>query len=99
MKRDSPFRDFDLSTPQMVSVQFEGKELLLPQGMNLAAALLRSGITVFRYTPVCGVPRGPFCMMGACFDCLIDQEGIVQQACMLTVSEGMILAKPTRNIA
>lgn len=81
----------------MVPIQFDGQEMMLPDGMNLAAALLRSGLTAFRETPVSGAERGPFCMMGTCFDCLIDMDGVVQQACMLTVQAGMTIGKPQRD--
>ena len=72
----------------------DGQALDLPEGANLAAALLGAGVTVFRATRVSGAPRGPFCMMGACFDCLIEVEGVTRQACMMQVSEGMVLTRP-----
>lgn len=75
-------------------VSFDGQALDLPEGANLAAALLGAGVTVFRATRVSGAPRGPFCMMGACFDCLIEVEGVTRQACMMQVSEGMVLTRP-----
>ncbi|SLN27266.1 hypothetical protein ROG8370_01038 [Roseovarius gaetbuli] len=78
----------------LVAVSFTGQELRLPLGANLAAALLGAGITTFRHTPVSGAPRGPFCMMGACFDCLVEVDGISRQACMMEVSEGLILNMP-----
>lgn len=63
-------------------------------GANLAAALLAAGVEVFRHTPVSGAPRAPFCMMGACFDCLVEIEGVVRQACMLEVTEGLEIRRP-----
>ena len=72
----------------------DGKVLHLPDGANLAAALLGAGIVTFRATPLSGAPRGPFCMMGACFDCLIEVEGITRQACMMQVTEGLVLSRP-----
>jgi succinate dehydrogenase/fumarate reductase-like Fe-S protein len=45
-------------------------------------------------TPVSGAPRGPFCMMGACFDCLIEVGGVTRQACMMQVSDGLVLTRP-----
>jgi predicted molibdopterin-dependent oxidoreductase YjgC len=66
----------------------------LSDGANLAAALLAAGIGVFRHTPVSGAPRGPFCMMGACFDCLVEIDGVVRQACMMQVSEGLAISRP-----
>jgi hypothetical protein len=49
-----------------------------------------AGICDFRTTPVIGSRRGPWCMIGACFDCLVTIDGAPnQQACMVVVSDGM----------
>lgn len=77
-----------------VPVRFAGEVLMLPEGANLAAALLAAGVTVLRHTPVSGAPRAPFCMMGACFDCLIEIDGVVRQACMIEVAEGLEITRP-----
>lgn len=77
-----------------VPVTFAGRDLMLPEGANLAAALLAAGITTFRHTPTSGAPRAPFCMMGACFDCLIEVDGVTRQACMLTVEPGLHITMP-----
>jgi predicted molibdopterin-dependent oxidoreductase YjgC len=77
-----------------VAVRVDGAVRMLPVGMNLAAALLAEGLVAFRATPVSGAPRGPFCMMGACFDCLVELDGATRQACMAEVAEGMTVALP-----
>ncbi|ARE38358.1 hypothetical protein RGUI_0217 [Rhodovulum sp. P5] len=93
MKTALPFLETD--TPaRRVRVWFDGAPLDLPEGMNLAAALLAAGVRVFRHTPVSGAPRGPFCMMGACFDCLVEIEGVTRQACMLEVTEELRIGLP-----
>lgn len=57
---------------------------------SLAAALLEAGVHTFRHTPVSGQPRGPLCMMGVCFECLVEVDGMPnQQACMSEVKAGM----------
>ena len=81
----------DGEAEELVGVQFEGKELSLPEGANLAACLLAAGVRVFRNTPVSGAPRGPYCMMGVCFDCLIMVDGTTQQACQCQVRKGMTI--------
>lgn len=73
-------------------VRFGGQTLMLKEGANLAAELLAAGIATLRRTPVTGAPRGPFCMMGACYDCLVQIDGETRQACMAEVAEGMVLA-------
>lgn len=92
MKTASPFLELE-SVPR-VDVTWDGTTLSLPEGANLAAALLAAGVEVFRHTPVSGAPRAPFCMMGACFDCLAEIDGVVQQACMLEVAQGMVITRP-----
>lgn len=92
VKSDLPFRE--LVPSPSVDVRFNEQTLALPQGANLAAALLAAGVTQFRQSPVSGATRGPFCMMGACFDCLVEIDGVVTQACMRDVQEGMTITSP-----
>ncbi|WP_372886326.1 (2Fe-2S)-binding protein [Shimia sp.] len=77
-----------------VGVTFDGRALQLPEGQNLAAALLAAGIGRFRDTPVSGAPRGPFCMMGACYDCLVLIDGCTRQACQTEVRDGLVIDTP-----
>lgn len=98
MKPDSPFREIDPQTDR-VTVRFGSSELSLPRGENLAGALLVAGVMPFRHTPLSGAPRGPFCMMGACYDCLVEIDGINRQACMLQVTEGLQIDRPSINRA
>ncbi len=93
MNNDLPFLELDKKPT--VSVTFDGRHLRLPDGENLAAALLAAGIQTFRHTAQSGAPRGPFCMMGACFDCLVEIEGVVRQACMIEVEPGLEIARPS----
>jgi len=91
VKTDSPF--LELEDGPRVPVRVDGEPLDLPEGGNLAAALLAAGVQSFRRTPVSGAPRGPFCMMGACFDCLVEIDGVQRQACMVEVSRGLEIAR------
>jgi predicted molibdopterin-dependent oxidoreductase YjgC len=76
-----------------VSVEFDGEELHLAEGENLAAGLLAAGVAVFRHTPVSGAARAPYCMMGACFECLVEIDGMTMQACMVTVRPGLVVRR------
>lgn len=77
---------------------FDGKSVSASPGMNIAAALLAAGVLAIRDTPVSGSPRGPFCMMGACYDCLVSIEGVTVQACVTPVREAMVVSRvPVRN--
>lgn len=70
--------------------RFEGRRVSAPAGSTVAAALLAAGVAVFRTAPVSGAPRAPYCMMGACFDCLVEIDGVPnRQSCLVIASEGM----------
>jgi predicted molibdopterin-dependent oxidoreductase YjgC len=97
VKTDSPF--LELEDSPRVAVWFDGTRLDLPDGANLAAALLAAGVSVFRRTPVSAAPRAPFCMMGACFDCLVEVDGVKRQACMLEVIDGLRVSTPHKTEA
>ena len=73
-----------------VAITIDGVPFAARAGDTVAAALLVAGKIVFRTTPVTGAARGPFCMMGACFECLVGIDGRAnQQACMIAVAPGM----------
>jgi hypothetical protein len=73
-----------------LTIWFDGQAVPARTGDSVAVALLAAGITTTRTTPVSGAPRGPFCMMGACFDCLVvvDDRANVQ-TCMMLARDGM----------
>ncbi len=93
MKPVSPF--LRLREPDApVRLTWEGEEILAAPGDTLAAALLAAGVEAFRSTPVSGAPRAPYCMMGACFECLVDVDGRpAVQACMTQVRDGMVVRR------
>lgn len=73
-----------------VVVTIDGKAVQCRAGDSVAAALLAAGFSECRDTAVKEVPRGPFCLMGICYDCLVmidDQPN--QQGCMIPVRSGM----------
>lgn len=56
----------------------------------MAAALMAAGQVVFRRTARGNAPRGLFCGMGVCYDCLVVIDGQAgRRACMTEVSDGM----------
>lgn len=82
----------DTSSP--LHIVWEGTSLACRSGDSVAAALLAAGVADCRETPVRGVARGPFCMMGVCFDCLVNIDGQPnRQACMTPVREGMVVRR------
>jgi predicted molibdopterin-dependent oxidoreductase YjgC len=74
----------------IVRLQVDGRSIEAREGDSVAAALFGAGIVQARSTPLGNAPRGPYCMMGACFDCLMAIDGVgSRQACLVTVREGM----------
>jgi len=73
-----------------VPVEVEGRTVLLPPGASAAAAIMLAGLPASRATPVTGAPRAPYCMMGVCFDCLAEIDGVPnRQSCTTTIRPGM----------
>ena len=69
---------------------------MLFRSITAAAAVLVNWDGPTRSTPVGGVPRAPYCMMGVCFECLMVIDGVPsRQACMVTVREGMRIERQT----
>ena len=82
------FRRGDLG--EALTFQFEGKPIRARNGDSVAAALLAAGEIVTRETAVSGAPRGPWCMMGACFDCVAVVDGRRGvRTCMTPVVRGL----------
>lgn len=73
-----------------LTIRVDGREMPARAGESVAAAMLAAGLARFRDTAVSGAARGPLCMMGVCFDCLVTIDGVAgRQACLATVREGM----------
>lgn len=68
---------------------FGGSEVLAHRGETIGAALLATGVRALRTTRVGGRPRGLFCGIGACFDCLVTVEDVgVVRACLTPAAPG-----------
>ncbi len=81
---------FRRSDPTDCTIHWDGAEIPARAGEPLAAALLAAGVRRFRDTLLSASPRGPLCMMGACFDCVVRVDGEAGvQACMVRVRPGM----------
>jgi len=73
-----------------LTIYFEGAPIPARDGESAAAALLAAGVLATRHTAATGSLRGPYCMMGVCFDCLavVDGQGGVQ-LCLTPARDGM----------
>lgn len=77
-----------------VRFTFEGSEVTAAAGESVAAALLAAGHRHFGFTATSGAPRGPYCLMGACFDCMVEIDGSShRQACMIEARPGMAVRR------
>ncbi|ESR27389.1 (2Fe-2S)-binding protein [Lutibaculum baratangense] len=84
------FERTDAGAGGQVGFFFEGSRVEARAGDTVAAAILAHGERSVRTTPASGAPRGPFCFMGTCFECLVEIDGVPnRQACMVVVAEGM----------
>ena len=84
------FKRIDEGGAEAVDFEFEGEIISARPGDSVAAALLAAGKLAVRTTPVGDKPRGPFCMMGVCFDCLMEIDGTPnRQACQVPVQGGI----------
>ncbi|MEL6767519.1 MAG: (2Fe-2S)-binding protein [Pseudomonadota bacterium] len=88
------FRRLEGASRTPITLRFEGRAIAARAGDTVAAALLAAGIESFRTTPRTGSPRGPLCLMGACFDCLVIVDGVPnRQACLVPAADGMEIAR------
>ncbi|NNJ94382.1 MAG: (2Fe-2S)-binding protein [Halobacteria archaeon] len=84
------FRRLQTHQGKVVTVCVEGNDVRVPAGDSVAAVMLAMDLLPTRTTAVSGAPRAPLCMMGVCFECLIEIDGVANQlACQVQVSEGM----------
>jgi len=84
----------DSPPKETVPVTVEGRELRVPEGASAATAFLLAGLSAIRETPITGAPRAPYCLMGVCFDCLAEIDGVAnRQSCMVTVASGMTIRR------
>lgn len=59
-------------------------------GDTVAAVLMLAEARPYRRTVISGSDREPFCLMGVCFDCLVEIDGVSnQQGCLRGVEPGM----------
>ena len=78
-----------LSRGPQLTLTLDGETVSAYEGETVATVLLAEGHIATRTTPA-GDPRGVFCGMGVCFDCLVIVDGVPNtRACMTQVHEGM----------
>jgi predicted molibdopterin-dependent oxidoreductase YjgC len=83
--------DAHLTRGPQVHLVIDDETIVAYAGETVATVLLTSGRGVFRHTPT-GEPRGIFCGIGQCYDCLVTVDGVRNvRACVTPVREGMMI--------
>jgi len=73
-----------------VEIEVDGEKIKAIEGEPIAAALIASGRHVFRYTKKFSEPRGVFCAIGRCTDCIMEVNGLPNvRTCVTPVEQGM----------
>lgn len=75
---------------ETITITFEGQAFTVPAGVSVATALLVGGVRDFRSSAVRQASRAPYCMMGVCFECLVEIDGVpARQSCIVQAQDGM----------
>ncbi|WP_327708192.1 (2Fe-2S)-binding protein [Streptomyces sp. NBC_00464] len=70
-------------------ITFDGRPVRALPGQSIAAALWAASVLTWRTTRGAGRPRGAFCGIGSCFDCLATVNGLPnRRACLLPARPG-----------
>jgi hypothetical protein len=76
------------------SIRFDGQPVTAVPGQTVAAALWAAGVRSWRTTRGAGTPRGLFCGIGACFDCLVTIDGEPDQpACLVPARPDQVVTR------
>lgn len=69
---------------------FDGTAVPFAAGQSVGAALLAAGVRSWRTTRRERRPRGIFCGIGVCFDCLVTVDGAPnRRACLVRAEDGL----------
>jgi predicted molibdopterin-dependent oxidoreductase YjgC len=76
-----------------VTITVDGAPLKAREGEMIAAALTAAGIKRLRTTSKTHEPRGVFCAIGRCTDCVMVVNGRPNvRTCVTPVQEGMVVS-------
>lgn len=77
---------------KQVTLTVDGKEITAFEGDMIAAALWANGMKTMRYTKKDGNPRGIYCGIGRCTDCVMIVDGVPNvRTCKTPVKDGMVV--------
>jgi predicted molibdopterin-dependent oxidoreductase YjgC len=90
------FRKLHEPSSSALTIIIDGRPVPAEPGETVAAVFLRQTETWSRLTPVSRSKRAPYCMMGVCFECLAEVDGVASvQTCLTTVRDGMRVTRQT----
>ena len=73
-----------------ITVYIDGAPAAAEPGDSAAAVIVRQVELWTRRTAVAQRKRAPYCMMGVCFECLAEVDGVASvQTCLTPVCDGM----------
>jgi len=81
-----------LAQGRQVTFTFDGRTFHGWEGEPIAAALTAAGIRVLRRTGKHAQPRGIFCAIGLCTDCMVTVDGVPNtRSCVTPLKAGMTI--------
>ena len=78
---------------ETLSFTFEGRRVVAHEGETVMAALISQDELVHSFAKD-GAPRGPYCGMGVCHDCIVTIDGRAgMRGCLTKVTAGMVVQR------
>lgn len=86
---DDPITPYNIAT---VSLTIDGEQVTGIEGQSLAGVIMACDRLELRRTAIAGRPRGVFCGIGVCFDCLVEVNGLQDvRACQRKARNGDVV--------
>ncbi len=73
------------------TVNIDGCEVKAPLGEILAVTLFVNRKLTLKFSSKKKEPRGFFCLMGSCQECLVQVNNRIVPSCQMVVKEGIII--------
>jgi hypothetical protein len=90
------FRKLHEPGPGALTITIDGISVSAEPGESVAAVLLRQAEPWSHLTPLNQSKRAPYCMMGVCFDCVAEVDGVASvQTCLKPVCDRMRVVRQT----
>lgn len=80
-----------------VEFLYDGRAVRAHAGESIACALFAAGVRTLRRSPRTASPRGMFCLMGSCQECVVEVDGRRAAACQEQVRAGLDVRSGTEG--